>query len=41
MGMKADGFIMKDITVPISRTYLKESQRQYCEYLNQKDMVIE
>lgn len=41
MGMKADGFIMKDITVPISRTYLKESQRQYREYLNQKDMVIE
>lgn len=41
MGMKADGFIMKDITVPISRTYLKESQKQYRDYLTQKDMIAE
>ena len=41
MGMKADGFIMKnkDITVPISRTYLKEAQKKYRAYLDQKELI--
>lgn len=38
IGMKADGFIMKDIVVPISRTYLKETQKQYHNYLNEKEL---
>lgn len=38
VGMKADGFIMKDIVVPISRTYLKESQKKYREYLSQREV---
>lgn len=39
VGMKTDGFIMKDITVPISRTYLKEAQKQYREYLSRKELI--
>lgn len=37
IGMKADGFIMKDVVVPISRTYLKESQKRYRDYLSQRE----
>ena len=37
MGMKADGFIMRDIVVPVSRTYMKEAQKQYRNYLNEKE----
>ena len=41
MGMKADGFIMKDITVPISRTYMKEVSRdKYREYLNREKILF-
>lgn len=38
MGMKADGFIMRDIVVPVSRTYMKEAQKQYRNYLNEKEL---
>ena len=41
IGMKADGFIMRDIVVPISRTYLKDAQREYRNYLGQKEMITE
>ena len=33
MGMKADSFVLKDTVVPISRTYMKASQKAYREYL--------
>lgn len=39
MGMKADGFIMRDIVVPVSRTYMKEAQKQYRNYLNEKELL--
>lgn len=41
IGMRADGFIMRDMDVPISRTYLKEMQRRYQDYLNEKSMFME
>ena len=37
IGMKTDGFIMKDFIVPISRTYMKEAQKQYRKYLGDND----
>lgn len=39
--MKTDGFIMKDFTVPISRTYMKEAQKQYRKYLGNNDIAEE
>ena len=33
MGMKADSFVLKDTVIPISRTYMKASQKAYREYL--------
>lgn len=41
IGMKTDGFIMKDFTVPISRTYMKEAQKQYRKYLGNNDIAEE
>ena len=28
---------MRDIVVPVSRTYMKEAQKQYRNYLNEKE----
>ena len=39
MGMKADGFVMKNVVVPISRTYLKDAQNQYRNFVNFSQMV--
>lgn len=33
MGMKSDCFVMRDCVVPISRSYMKEAQNAYKEYL--------
>ena len=32
-GMRTDSFILKDVVVPISRTYMKDSQKAYRKYL--------
>ena len=37
IGMKSNSIIMKDMVIPISRTYMKEVQEKYLQYLDNKN----